>query len=259
MRDRLCSDVADFDAALAEGRLDAALALRGGELLAGFDDDANEPWPHWLAFERERLRSAWRGAALAWLERDGGCTPPPDSLPAAVGVTRRAELPQAAADTDFIGRASELRRIAALFAEPGVRRLTLVGPGGVGKTRLARRVLDELKPHFADGGSFVGCEDVATNPRIPAMRLPFHPGSPRRLRWLAGMARRRRANSVAPISTASGSHPPGPRRSRCIGSPAMKPRSRGRRSVASSISAEGATRLSTVAWVPFGRSHKSMG
>jgi predicted ATPase len=40
--------------------------------------------------------------------------------------------------TSFVGRARELEALAALFAE-SVRLVTLVGPGGVGKTRLARR------------------------------------------------------------------------------------------------------------------------
>src|SRR5689334_3644223 len=64
------TDVAAFQAALQAGRLADALALYAGELLAGFDDDANEPWTSWLGYERERLRVAWRDAALAWLGGD---------------------------------------------------------------------------------------------------------------------------------------------------------------------------------------------
>jgi predicted ATPase/class 3 adenylate cyclase len=37
----------------------------------------------------------------------------------------------------FIGREAELREVADLLADPSVRMLTLVGPGGLGKTRLA--------------------------------------------------------------------------------------------------------------------------
>ena len=39
--------------------------------------------------------------------------------------------------TPFIGRIQELRDIAALLADPACRLLTLLGPGGIGKTRLA--------------------------------------------------------------------------------------------------------------------------
>jgi predicted ATPase/Tfp pilus assembly protein PilF len=48
------------------------------------------------------------------------------------------------------------------------RLLTLVGPGGVGKTRLVRRVLEELRPGYADGGAFVPLDDVATSDEFRA-------------------------------------------------------------------------------------------
>ncbi len=64
------TDVAAFEQALADGRLADAIALRAGEFLTGFDDDANEAWSNWLSFERERLRVAWRGAVLARLEEE---------------------------------------------------------------------------------------------------------------------------------------------------------------------------------------------
>ena len=70
LRIEIDSDVAAFEKALADDRLEEAIALRPGEFLAGFDDDANEAWTSWLSFERERLRVAWRGAALARLEAD---------------------------------------------------------------------------------------------------------------------------------------------------------------------------------------------
>jgi predicted ATPase/DNA-binding SARP family transcriptional activator len=75
------TDVAAFDAALAAGRADEALALVRGELLAGFDDGQSEAWTQWLRFERERVRGAWRGAAL---ERAGSL-----DAPAAVALSAR--------------------------------------------------------------------------------------------------------------------------------------------------------------------------
>ena len=39
--------------------------------------------------------------------------------------------------TPFVGRQDELAQISALLADPACRLLTLVGPGGIGKTRLA--------------------------------------------------------------------------------------------------------------------------
>lgn len=55
---------------------------------------------------------------------------------AGVGVDARPHnLPGQA--SPFIGREPELREIARHLADPGCRLLTLVGPGGIGKTRLA--------------------------------------------------------------------------------------------------------------------------
>ena len=53
-------------------------------------------------------------------------------------VTSSAPLPTF--HTSFLGRRRELRDIRALFAESGVRLVSLIGPGGVGKTRLAVQV-----------------------------------------------------------------------------------------------------------------------
>ncbi len=50
-----------------------------------------------------------------------------------------AHLPKAA--TSFVGRAEELANIADLLANPECRLLTLVGPGGIGKTRIGACLL----------------------------------------------------------------------------------------------------------------------
>ena len=61
------TDVFAFDAAIREQRFADALPMRRGELLAGFDDDQSEAWSSWLSFERDRLRLAWRDAAVSRL------------------------------------------------------------------------------------------------------------------------------------------------------------------------------------------------
>jgi predicted ATPase len=57
--------------------------------------------------------------------------------------------------TPFIGRQDELIEIANLLADPTCRLLTLMGPGGIGKTRLAAEVVHQLRDKFADGVYFV--------------------------------------------------------------------------------------------------------
>ncbi|MBC8075676.1 MAG: tetratricopeptide repeat protein, partial [Chloroflexales bacterium] len=65
----------------------------------------------------------------------------------------RAALPLP--PTRLIDRERELGELAALLAAPTNRLITITGPGGVGKTRLALHVATANAPAFADGVCFV--------------------------------------------------------------------------------------------------------
>ena len=69
---------------------------------------------------------------------------------------RRAHLPPEG--TRFIGRRAELSALIRLATER--RLLTLTGPGGAGKTRLALRTAAEVADQFADGAFFVALASI---------------------------------------------------------------------------------------------------
>src|SRR5262245_23000976 len=71
---------------------------------------------------------------------------------------------------DFVGREAELAEVARLLAgdPPPVRLLTLTGPGGAGKSRLALEVAARLAGGFEGGKALVELAPVTDAGRVPA-------------------------------------------------------------------------------------------
>jgi predicted ATPase len=61
----------------------------------------------------------------------------------------------------LIDREQELAQALALLQREDVGLVTLTGPGGVGKTRLALQVAAELAPQFADGAAFISLASLS--------------------------------------------------------------------------------------------------
>src|SRR5438876_9050395 len=64
--------------------------------------------------------------------------------------------------TSFVGRASELEAIDRLLEDPACRLLTLVGPGGAGKTRLALEAAARRVDRYPHGVHFVPLASVSS-------------------------------------------------------------------------------------------------
>lgn len=76
---------------------------------------------------------------------------------------RRTNLPLAR--DSFVGREAERVALTALLRRPDLRLLTLTGPGGTGKTRLAQQLADDLLEEYDDGVYFVALAAV-TDPQL---------------------------------------------------------------------------------------------
>ncbi len=69
--------------------------------------------------------------------------------------------------TPLIGREQEVAAVCAELAHPTVRLLTLLGAGGIGKTRVSLQVATQMRDQFADGVCFVPLAPI----RDPALVL----------------------------------------------------------------------------------------
>jgi len=114
-----------------------------------------------------------RELEAAILRQESALAAPGPAPPAPAGATvelRSVALP--AAPSRLIGREAELAEVDSLFAEEQTRLVTLTGPGGIGKTRLALAVADRLARRLPGGARFI---DLSAAPD-PDLLLPIIAG-----------------------------------------------------------------------------------
>jgi len=148
-----------------------------------------------LSQESLAARSGLSARAISDLERGINRTPRYDTLEllsSALSLTAQQRIllqvsarPEAAAFVDstpelsahglplppnaLIGREQERSRALALLRRNSTRMLTVTGPGGVGKTRLALQLVQDLAPDFVDGVGFVALAPIHDAALVPSM------------------------------------------------------------------------------------------
>jgi len=85
---------------------------------------------------------------------------PPGALPPGIGAGLAHHLPSP--PSAFVGRSPELRQLLQLLADPACRLVTLVGLGGIGKTRLAVEAAHRQSANLANGAHFVSLALVSS-------------------------------------------------------------------------------------------------
>jgi predicted ATPase/DNA-binding SARP family transcriptional activator len=161
------------ESSLAEGRL-----VDG--LIAGHRVLEMEPWnehAHRLIMRllaadgrrHEAIEQYDRCAAALWDNLGVQPEPATDALVAELdrpdqpsATTRPIETPA----TPLFGRSDEIERVSAMLESGSRRVVTLVGPGGIGKTRLALAVAAAVSEHFTDGVVVAALEGVDDPARV---------------------------------------------------------------------------------------------
>ncbi len=64
--------------------------------------------------------------------------------------------------TSFIGRQDEVQKVQALLTDPNCRLVSLVGPGGIGKSRLSLEIANEAETSFENGWHVIPLQGVTS-------------------------------------------------------------------------------------------------
>lgn len=156
----------------AAGRGDPA---QGAALLEPLldDDDGRTVLPLYMEMA---ARAGDRDGALGALEMVGaklheelGADLPPEAIEMA---DRISDIGDRSAEPDrrpLVGRTADLNQIAAAIGKQECRLLTLLGPGGIGKSTMASMLIERMAASYDDGGHLVSLENVTDPTSIAAV------------------------------------------------------------------------------------------
>ena len=140
--------------------LHRASELSQGKFLPGFDQIDSRPFRDWLQTQRAHFGTQ---VAQIYTIRQAPTPRPQHNLPRML--------------TPLVGRETEIQEISSKVRDPEYPWVTLMGEGGVGKTRLALAVATQAQDHFADGVWFMPLQDIQVN--LSASALPPKVSAPK--------------------------------------------------------------------------------
>ncbi len=143
---QVIKELATWDAITTQGEAIELLSLMGMRAESFSDQEWNAP-------PLNRLESAPHTST------PGAASPPPAPL---------AGFPLPAPSTSLIGRECHVQMLLDRLRQPSVRLLTLLGTGGVGKTRLALEVTRAARHDFADGVVFISLATIRDAALVPS-------------------------------------------------------------------------------------------
>jgi predicted ATPase/DNA-binding XRE family transcriptional regulator/Tfp pilus assembly protein PilF len=144
-----------------------------------------------IIFSRTEAYMAGMPAALEMLERAAAETPPPSPIPMVAEAESLLQIDLATPlqhnlppqPTPFIGREVELAALNTLLADPEKRLITIVGPGGMGKTRLSLACAEHTfeNGRFPNGVYFIPLTPISNTVDIASaialsLNLKFYGG-----------------------------------------------------------------------------------
>ncbi|HEX5294920.1 MAG TPA: DUF4062 domain-containing protein, partial [Streptosporangiaceae bacterium] len=139
---------------------------RLGDLLARIQHDASASYRHFRT-PAELGRLVRDDLAVLLSERFAAAGQAAAAVPSPAGARSQRRLP--VSTTSLVGRDEAIGEVAGLAERPEVRLVTLTGPGGVGKTRLAVAVGERIRDLFAAGTAFVPLDAVTDSRQVLAV------------------------------------------------------------------------------------------